>query len=175
MVEYKKKKIQLKNGGSRNYYYKELSNGKKEQISKEVYLSKKGGSSEENFSNVVERLVKVGLIVPKKDGKLHLEEFEKIKSVYNNRNKLEKLANDLEKLPNHRNIPSELQNEDKRIINNKKNQLKNSLNEQEKLVRELSNKYKSRFSEKERILHKKWSNLDNYQNLLFEYMENNQS
>ena len=44
MVEYKKKKIQLQNGGTRNYYYKIYQDGKKKQVSKEEYTSnKKGG------------------------------------------------------------------------------------------------------------------------------------
>ncbi len=38
MVEYKRKKIQLQTGGSRYYYYKIGSDGKKERISKEKYL-----------------------------------------------------------------------------------------------------------------------------------------
>jgi len=46
MVEYNRKKIQLQNGGTRNYYYKINSNGKKERVTKEQYLrnSKKGGN-----------------------------------------------------------------------------------------------------------------------------------
>ncbi len=49
MVEYKKKKIQLQNGGSRNYYYKVLASGEKQRINKEEYLAKtkkKGGDGE---------------------------------------------------------------------------------------------------------------------------------
>jgi len=49
MVEYKKKKIQLQNGGSRNYYYKVLASGEKQRIKKEEYLEKtkkKGGEGE---------------------------------------------------------------------------------------------------------------------------------
>jgi len=46
-MEYKKKKIQLKSGGTRYYYYKINSKGKKERITKEEYLKKtkvlKGG------------------------------------------------------------------------------------------------------------------------------------
>lgn len=38
MVEYKRKKIQLQSGGTRYYYYKIGSDGKKERISKEKYL-----------------------------------------------------------------------------------------------------------------------------------------
>lgn len=44
MIKYKKKKILLKSGGTRNFYYKVTSNGKKKQISKIEYLNKKGGS-----------------------------------------------------------------------------------------------------------------------------------
>ena len=42
--EYKKKKILLQSGGTRNFYYKVTSNGKKKQISKIEYLNKKGGN-----------------------------------------------------------------------------------------------------------------------------------
>jgi len=38
MVEYKRKKIQLQSGGTRYYYYKIGSDGKKERISKEKYV-----------------------------------------------------------------------------------------------------------------------------------------
>jgi hypothetical protein len=43
MVEYKKKKIVLQSGGTRNFYYKISFNGKKKQVSKKEYLEKKGG------------------------------------------------------------------------------------------------------------------------------------
>jgi hypothetical protein len=43
MFKYKKKKIILQNGGTRNFYYKISSNGKKIQVSKKKYLEKKGG------------------------------------------------------------------------------------------------------------------------------------
>ena len=43
MLQYKKKKILLQSGGTRNFYYKVTSNGKKKQISKIEYLNKKGG------------------------------------------------------------------------------------------------------------------------------------
>jgi hypothetical protein len=43
MVEYKKKKILLQTGGTRNFYYKVKSDGKKKQVSKKEYLEKKGG------------------------------------------------------------------------------------------------------------------------------------
>lgn len=43
MIEYKKKKILLQSGRTRNFYYKVISNGKKKQISKIEYLNKKGG------------------------------------------------------------------------------------------------------------------------------------
>jgi len=48
MVEYKKKKIVLQSGGTRNYYYKVSSDGKKKQVSKNEYLEKKGGTSNQN-------------------------------------------------------------------------------------------------------------------------------
>jgi hypothetical protein len=41
MVEYKKKKIMLQSGGTRNFYYKISSDGKKTQVSKKEYLEKK--------------------------------------------------------------------------------------------------------------------------------------
>jgi hypothetical protein len=44
MLKYKKKKILLQSGGTRNFYYKVTSNGKKKQISKIEYLKKKGGA-----------------------------------------------------------------------------------------------------------------------------------
>jgi hypothetical protein len=44
MIKYKKKKILLQSGGTRNFYYKVTSNGKKKQISKIEYLNKKGGN-----------------------------------------------------------------------------------------------------------------------------------
>ena len=40
MVEYKKKRIQLQSGGSRNYYYKVLANGEKKRVNKEEYLAR---------------------------------------------------------------------------------------------------------------------------------------
>ena len=49
MLEYKKKKILLQSGGTRNFYYKVTSNGKKNQISKIEYLNKKGGAPPENY------------------------------------------------------------------------------------------------------------------------------
>jgi len=85
MVEYKKKRIQLQNGGSRNYYYKEFSNGKKEQISKEEYLNKKGGDELNN------RLVHLGFIVSERNGKQsHNEGLARIKSKFRNENELRK-------------------------------------------------------------------------------------
>jgi len=62
MVEYKKKKIQLQNGGSRNYYYKVLASGEKQRIKKEEYLEKtkkKGGEGEnkkEFYSGTVKKI-----------------------------------------------------------------------------------------------------------------------
>lgn len=53
MVEYKKKKIILQSGGTRNFYYKVTSNGKKKQVSKSEYLEKKGGS--ENSKNFMSK------------------------------------------------------------------------------------------------------------------------
>jgi hypothetical protein len=58
MVEYKKKKIMLQSGGTRNFYYKISSDGKKTQVSKKEYLEKrifrkKGGS--ENSKNFMSR------------------------------------------------------------------------------------------------------------------------
>jgi hypothetical protein len=44
MVEYKKKKIILQSGGTRNFYYKISFNGKKKQVSKKEYLEKRGGN-----------------------------------------------------------------------------------------------------------------------------------
>ena len=41
MVEYKKKKFVLQSGGTRNFYYKITSEGKKKQVSKSEYLEKK--------------------------------------------------------------------------------------------------------------------------------------
>jgi hypothetical protein len=49
MVEYKKKKIILQSSGVRNFYYKVTANGKKKQVSKKVYLEKKGGEGNENI------------------------------------------------------------------------------------------------------------------------------
>jgi hypothetical protein len=49
MLEYNKKKILLQSGGTRNFYYKVTSNGKKKQISKIEYLNKKGGEPPENY------------------------------------------------------------------------------------------------------------------------------
>ena len=46
MVEYKKKKLILQSGGTRNFYYKVTSDGKKKQVSKSEYLEKKGGTGE---------------------------------------------------------------------------------------------------------------------------------
>jgi hypothetical protein len=46
MIEYKKKKILLKSGRTRNFYYKVSSNGKKKQISKIEYLNKKSRNLE---------------------------------------------------------------------------------------------------------------------------------
>jgi len=43
MVEYKKKKLILQSGGTRNYYYKVSYDGKKKQVSKNEYLKQKGG------------------------------------------------------------------------------------------------------------------------------------
>ena len=40
MVEYRKKRIQLQSGGSRNYYYKVLANGEKKRVNKEEYLAR---------------------------------------------------------------------------------------------------------------------------------------
>lgn len=152
MVEYKKKKIQLKNGGSRNYYYKELSNGKKEQISKEVYLSKKGGFTGKSSYNVIERLVKMGIIDRETPGSnVQKNQLDKIRRLYNTNNKLEKLVSDLEQLPNDINVPYELQNEDKRIIIRNKNQL-NTNKKKVEFARKLAQKYKSKRSERERLL-----------------------
>lgn len=57
MVEYKRKKIQLQSGGTRYYYYKVLSDGKKERISKEKYLenSKKRGGTDGNTTFQVKK------------------------------------------------------------------------------------------------------------------------
>lgn len=57
MVEYKRKKIQLQSGGTRYYYYKVLSDGKKERISKEKYLehSKKRGGNDGNTTFQVKK------------------------------------------------------------------------------------------------------------------------
>ena len=49
MLKYKKKKILLQSGGTRNFYYKVTSNGKKNQVSKIEYLNKKGGAPPENY------------------------------------------------------------------------------------------------------------------------------
>jgi len=51
MVEYKKKKLILQSGGTRNYYYKVNSDGKKKQVSKNEYLEKKGGTVKNNANN----------------------------------------------------------------------------------------------------------------------------
>lgn len=40
MVEYKKKKVQLKSGGFRNYYYKVLANGEKKELRKKNICQK---------------------------------------------------------------------------------------------------------------------------------------
>jgi len=50
MVEYKKKKIVLQSGGTRNFYYKVSSNGKKKQVSKKEYLEKRGGHKNNPFN-----------------------------------------------------------------------------------------------------------------------------
>jgi len=169
MVEYKKKKIQLKNGGSRNYYYKELSNGKKEQISKEVYLSKKGGFTGQSSSNLIERLVKIKIIDPKSGLTewAHNKQVEEIQRRYNTRNKLEKLVSELEQLPNDINVPYELQNEDKRIINRYKNQL-NTYKKKEEFANKLAQKYKSKRSERERLLSGRTNYFDYFDLILTE-------
>lgn len=48
MVEYKRKKIKLQSGGTRNYYYKISENGEKKRINKNEYLAniQKGGESD---------------------------------------------------------------------------------------------------------------------------------
>jgi hypothetical protein len=51
MVEYKKKKIILQSGGTRNFYYKISYNGKKKQVSKREYLEKKGGHKNNPYNN----------------------------------------------------------------------------------------------------------------------------
>ena len=51
MVEYKKKKIVLQSGGTRNFYYKISFNGKKKQVSKKEYLEKKGGHPNNPYNN----------------------------------------------------------------------------------------------------------------------------
>ena len=51
MVEYKKKKIALQSGGTRNFYYKISFNGKKKQVSKKEYLEKKGGNPNNPYNN----------------------------------------------------------------------------------------------------------------------------
>lgn len=51
MLQYKKKKILLQSGGTRNFYYKVTSDGKKKQISKIEYLSKKGGGPFKNSNS----------------------------------------------------------------------------------------------------------------------------
>jgi hypothetical protein len=51
MVEYKKKKLTLQSGGTRNYYYKVSSDGKKKQVSKNEYLKQKGGTNIETKQN----------------------------------------------------------------------------------------------------------------------------
>ena len=173
MVEYKKKKIQLKNGGSRNYYYKELSNGKKEQISKEVYLSKKGGTlNEEKITippEIVKRLVELRIVSPKSGLTVlsHNKQLKKIQEVYNTPNKLEKLVSELEQLPIDIDVPRELQNEDKIIINRKRNQL-NTNKKKEEFANKLAQKYKSKRSERERLLSGRTNYFDYFDLILTE-------
>ncbi len=165
MVEYKKKRIQLQNGGSRNYYYKEFSNGKKEQISKEEYLNKKGGDEVNN------RLVNLGFIVSERDGKqLHNEELARIKSKFRNANELRKFVNEYEGLPNYSNVPKNLNASDKQAIDSMRNSGRLSNNKNvENLLLELTQKYKSKNSERLRIFGK-MSNVDDYGMKLFDYI-----
>ena len=163
MVEYKKKKIQLQNGGSRNYYYKEYSDGKKKQVSKEEFLSARGG---DNSNKLVNRLVRLNLVIPKKDNEiLHKEELNRITRLYRNKNSLEKFINEYESLPNYRNVPTNLNREHINIINKMKSEGNGNI---EQLSVELIKKYKSKDSERKRIFGS-FSELDDYQGKIFNH------
>ena len=45
MVEYKKRLINLKGGGTRNYYTKTYKNGKVVRVKKDEYMAKRGNNS----------------------------------------------------------------------------------------------------------------------------------
>ena len=83
MVEYKRKKIQLQTGGSRYYYYKIGSDGKKERISKEKYLEstnkKVGGDGNIEYNVLKEQSGLKRLYYPTSSKKLVVSEPGKLK------------------------------------------------------------------------------------------------
>ena len=97
MVEYKKKKIALQSGGTRNFYYKISFNGKKKQVSKKEYLEKKGGHPNNpnnnnweapptiSMNNLQKNSVKNPIVRSQTEVPINFEEFKK---------KLNKLRND---------------------------------------------------------------------------------
>jgi hypothetical protein len=90
MVEYKKKKIVLQSGGTRNFYYKISFNGKKKQVSKKEYLEKKGGHKNNPNNNNWEAPPTISMNNLQKNRSqtevpINFEEFKK---------KLNKLRND---------------------------------------------------------------------------------
>lgn len=144
MVEYKKKKIILQSGGTRNFYYKISSDGKKTQVSKKEYLEKKGGNpndikiltpNEEKFlssydnSNPNHKKLKERL---KKDFERYLDERE-LSNTYK-----------IEHLKKYENYP-----EYKRIQNEKKERrqkLYNSLNIKNLKPKSTNYKYKNKIT-----------------------------
>lgn len=117
MVEYKKKKIQLHNGGTRYYYYK-IQGGKKKQVSKEEYTSNKKGGRYFSFDLEYQKKIL-------DDIKHFLEEREKnlkAKMVNNTESKNNKLSSNIEKK-----ILEDIKNYVEQKIPNKNNRLSSTI------------------------------------------------
>ena len=142
------KKINLKSGSSRNYYYKEFSNGEKKQITKKEF---------EGGINIEERLVTSG-IVPK-DLKNKKEVIQNIIQKYN-ANKLVEFLNEYDKLQNEvilSTVPnfSEIKEKiDKDLQNINKSKLTNQTRGEktEEIIKKYTKEYKNKNKAKKQLL-----------------------
>lgn len=142
------KKINLKSGSSRNYYYKEFSNGEKKQITKKEF---EGGNK---IEEIKKRLETSGIV--SKDS-IHKKEIIQniIKKFNANKlveflNKYDKLKNEvnLSTVPNFNKIQEKIDEDLKKINKSKFTNL--TPEDKIKIIGEITNKYTKEYRTKNR-------------------------